>query len=165
MKVRHVAVSLLAVGFLAAQQPAPAPRGHFGRGPGGPPQTFEQRLTERLSLTAEQQNKVHTAMLESRVLGQGLQQQMQTAHQALTAAIKAGNEDQIEKASQDIAAIHQQQTSIQAKTMAKIYSSLTADQKTKVGSNLELLMGGLSPRRGMAPPPAGAPNAPKPQQN
>jgi len=110
-------------------------------------------------------------MLESHVLGQGLQQQMLTAHQALTTAIKSGNEDQIEKASQEVASIHQQQTAIHAKTMSKIYSSLTADQQTKVGANLEMLMGGPGGRRGMGPRPAGAPNAPnaanapKPQQD
>lgn len=162
MTSRFIALTLLGAGCLVAQPPPPGPRGHFR---GGPPQSFEQRLTTNLNLTAEQQNKVHTAMLESRVLGQGMQDKVKIAHDALNTAIKSGNEDQIDKASADIATLHQQQTAIHGKTMAKIYSSLTADQKTKVGPNLEMLMGAPGPRGGMRPPPPGAPNAPKPQQN
>ena len=161
---RYLALSLLAAGALAAQPPPPpgGPHGHFR---GGPPQSFEQRLAQTLGLNAEQQNAVHSAMLESHVLGQGLQDKMKIAHDNLTTAIKSGNEDQIDKASADIAALHQQETSIHAKTMSKIYGALSADQKTKAGPNLELLMGGPGGRMGMhpPPPPAGAPNAPKSQ--
>jgi Spy/CpxP family protein refolding chaperone len=164
MMSRRLALSLFAAGLLSAQPPAP--RAHFGQGQGAPGQghrlTFEQRLTQTLGLSPTQQNTVHTAMLESHVLGQGMQQKMQAAHQTLAAAVKAGNEDQIEKASSDIATLHQQQTSIHAKTMSKIYASLTADQKTKVGPNLEMLMGPGMGGPGMRGPRPGAPNAPKP---
>lgn len=159
----RLALSLFAAGLLSAQPPAPG--AHFGQGQAGQGHrlTFEQRLTQNLGLSATQQNTVHTAMLESHVLGQGMQQKMQLAHQALATAVKAGNEDQIEKASSDIATLHQQQTSIHAKTMAKIYASLTDDQKTKVGANLEMLMGGPGMGGpGMRGPRPGAPNAPKP---
>jgi Spy/CpxP family protein refolding chaperone len=164
MKSRSLALSLFAAGLLSAQPPAPA-NGHFGHGPSGPPPSFEQRLAQHLGLTATQQNTVHTAILESHVLGQGMQDKMKIAQDNLTTAIKAGNEDQIDKASADVAAIHQQQTAIHAKTMAKIYSALTTDQKTKAGPNLELLREGPGGRRGMRPPPpAGAPK-PAPQQD
>src|SRR5579883_62438 len=148
-----IILSLLAAGIMVAQPPAPKPR--FGRGPGGPPRDFETRLAQNLNLTAEQQNKVHTVMAESRLSMQGVHQQMQTAQAALTEAIKSGDETQIDKASQNVANLHQQQTAIHAKATAKIYSALTADQKAKVGPNLELLMGGPAGGRrpGMPPPP------------
>lgn len=141
-----LALSLLTAGFLCAQ-PAPQPRPRFTPGAGA---RMEQRLTQTLSLTAEQQNKVHTALTESDVVLKGNRQKMQDLHTALLAAVKAGNEDQIDKISQDIATVHQQETAVRAKSMAKIYGALTADQKAKAGQNLEMLMGG--PRPGFAGP-------------
>ena len=151
-----IILSLLAAGMLVAQPPAPpaGQRPHMmGRGPGGP-RDFETRLTQNLGLSAEQQNKVHTIMAESRLSTQGTHQQMQTAQAALTDAIKAGDETRIDKASQDIANLQQQQTAMHARSMAKIYATLTADQKTKVGPNLELLRGGPAGGRRPGPPHA-----------
>ncbi len=135
--------------FLAAQQvtqQTPPVRPRFGPGqgrpgPGGPERNFEQRLTQRLSLTAEQQNKVHTIIAEREVIGKGSREQMQALNTSLTAAVKAGNEDQIDKISQDIANLHQKQVSLRGKSMAKIYAALTPAQQAKVGPNLEMLMG------------------------
>src|SRR5581483_898574 len=150
-------LSLLAAGMAVAQPPAPRP--HFGRGPGAPgPRDFESRLTQNLGLSAEQQNKVHTIMAENKLSMQGTHQQMQTAQAALTEAIKSGDESRIDKASQDIANLHQQQTALHAKSMAKIYSTLTTDQKAKVGPNLELLRGGPAGGRRPGAPPAAKPN-------
>ena len=133
-----------------AQPPA---RPRFG-GPGGPQRhDFETRLAQNLSLTAEQQNKVHTIMAESQLNVKNNRQQMQTLHASLTDAIKAGDEAKIDKVTQDIGSLHQQETANHAKTMAKIYSTLSADQKTKVGPNLELLLGGPMGGRRPGPPP------------
>jgi Spy/CpxP family protein refolding chaperone len=133
-----IVFSLLAAGALSAQPPAS--RHGFGPGPG--PRDFESRLTQNLGLNAEQQNKVHTIMAESRLTQQGTHQQMQTLQTSLTEAIKTGDEAKIDSITQQMGALHQQQTANHAKSMAKIYSSLTPDQKTKAGPNLELLMGG-----------------------
>jgi len=160
----YLALSLITAVSLLAQPPQGAgPRGHFGpppdgTGPGGP--NLEYRLTRSLSLTAEQQNKVHTAIEESHVQTKGMMEQMQNLHKALAAAVKSGDESQIEKASTDIANLHQQQTSIHGKTMAKVYAALTADQKTKVGPNLEMLMGPGVRGPGMRRPPANGVVAP-----
>jgi len=126
--------------------------------PGG--HNLEQRLTRDLGLNAEQQNKVHTTLAESSVLMQGNHQKLQDLHTALIAAIKAGNEDQIDKISQEMATLHQQQTAVRAKSMAKIYSTLTPDQKVKAGQNLEMLMGG--PGFGGGPNPRMRPGAKAP---
>jgi len=147
------ALSLLAAGALLAQPPAPRPRFGPGRGPGPGPRDFETRLTQNLGLNAEQQNKVHTVMAESRLSLQPTHQQMQNLQASLTDAIKAGDEAKIDKITQDIGNLHQQQTAIHAKTMAKIYAVLTPDQKAKTGPNLELLRGG---------PAGGRPPGPRP---
>jgi Spy/CpxP family protein refolding chaperone len=139
-----IALSLLVTGALMAQTPRP----RFG------PHDFETRLTQNLGLNAEQQNKVHAIMAESRLSQQGTHQQMQTLHTSLTEAIKAGDEAKIDKITQDIGSLHQQQTASHAKSMAKIYSTLTADQKAKTGANLELLLGGPMGGRRPGPPKA-----------
>jgi Spy/CpxP family protein refolding chaperone len=141
MKIGSIALSLLAAGLVVAQSPAPHPRmGPAGGGPGG--RNFEQRLATDLGLSAEQQNKVHTTLAESNLAVQGSHQKMQDLHTALSAAIKSGNEGEIDRISQEMATLHQQQTAARAKSVAKIYSILTADQKAKVGENLQMLMGG-----------------------
>ena len=147
-----IVLSLLTAGVMLAQPPAPRPR--MGRGPGPGPRDFETRLAQNLGLNAEQQNKVHTIMAESRLSMQGAHQQMQTLQSQLTDAIKSGDETRIDKVTQEIGTLHQQQTAIHAKSMAKIYSALTPDQKTKAGPNLELLMGGPMGGRRPGPPPA-----------
>ena len=118
------------------------------RGTQDPDQRFEQRLTTRLGLSAPQQNIVHTSRQESRTLSTGLNEQMRTLRTSLHAAMKAGDEGQIDQISQQIATVHQQQTAIHSKMVAKIYASLTPDQKTKVGEHLEMLGGeaGHGPR-------------------
>ena len=105
-------------------------------------QRFEQRLAQRLGLSADQQSQVHAALVESRTMSQGMNDQMRTLHTSLNAAIKAGSEDQIDTISRDIASLQQQETAISAKATAKIYSTLTTDQKTTVGEHLEMLGGG-----------------------
>jgi len=167
MRTSFIAVSLMASGLMFAQtttQPttpaAPGQRQHMGPRGGNPDQAeqrFEQRLTARLGLTAEQQNKVHTTRADARVQSQGMNEKAHAAQTSLNSAIKTGDETLIEKASQEIATLHQQRTTINAKTTAKIYSTLTAEQKTKVGNNLGMLggEGGFGGPRGGRPGPGG----------
>jgi Spy/CpxP family protein refolding chaperone len=160
MKTSFIALSLMVSGLAFAQQitqggPGRAPRPRMGQPPSPEQQQqrFEQRLAQHLSLSAEQQNKVHTTLTDSRVQTNGLNEKMQALHTSLTAAMKNADEAQIDKLSQDIANLHQQQTSIHSKTIARIYSTLTPEQKTTVGDHLEMLSG-----RGpgfFGPPPGG----------
>jgi Spy/CpxP family protein refolding chaperone len=140
MKIRCIALSFLAAAVLSAQN-APAPRhGNFD-----PTANTERRLTQQLNLTAAQQNQVHSAFAERDLVTKGLHQKAQDLHTAMTAAVKAGNEAQIDQISQEMATLHQQETAAHAKSAAKIYQTLTADQKSKVGEHLEMLMGGPHP--------------------
>jgi Spy/CpxP family protein refolding chaperone len=169
MKRFAFTLSLLAAGIVCAQSPQAAPGGgpgHRGGPRGNPDDMFEARLTKHLSLNATQQNAVHTVLAERRVTTSALGPQMRTLHTQMMTAIKNGDEAGIEKASTELSALHQQQEVAQAKAASKIYSSLTADQKTKVGDHLEMLMEGgpgfgPGPRGGFGrhggPPPAAAP--------
>jgi|GEM_PF-2505380 Spy/CpxP family protein refolding chaperone len=131
MKVWQIALSLPLVASLWAQPP----QGRRG------PANLENMLAQRLGLNATQQNMLHTALEEERTQIRGMMQQRQALHQSLVEAIKAGNADQIDQVTQQIASLDQQRSAIHAKAMMKFYSGLTADQKTKVGQNLEMLLG------------------------
>jgi len=166
MKTSFFLMTLAVAGLACAQtqdsQQQPRPRFNRGDAPpggggfGGP--NSESRITKHLGLTAEQQNKMHTAFAEHQVTVKGIGDQMRTAHDTLTAAIKSGNEGQIESASQTIAQLQHTETSAHAKAIAKIYATLTPEQKVKAGDKLEGLMGG-GPGRGPGGPggPGGGP--------
>jgi len=159
MKMNLLLVTIAATGLVFAQGPG---RRGFG-GPLGP--DTEARLTRTLSLNATQQNAVHTALQEHRVATSGLNDQMQTLNTQLRTAIKSGAADQIDTLSASIATLHQQQLASQSKAAAKIYATLTPDQKTQVGDHIEMLMGG-GPGGGRGPggPPA-ARRLPPPNNN
>jgi hypothetical protein len=187
MMLRSLVISLCLAGLAAAQTtPAPgtpgnAPRGRGpgrpggpGRGgPGGPGGLFgpnaETRLTRQLGLDATQQNTLHTALLSAQVQQQGMREKMAGLQAQLAAAVKAGDEGTIDRVSQDISSLHQQQTSIQAKMLSKVYTSLRADQKTRIEPlvNREMGLPGQQGQRGPAgrgPRPARRQPAPPVQQ-
>ena len=111
----------------------------------------ERRLANQLNLDAVQQNKVHTAIEEARVAQQGMDQKVFDLRAQLTAAIKAGNEGNIDRISQDIGSLHQQQTAIHAKTLAKIYGALNADQQARFERMMGRDLGVPRARRGPNP--------------
>jgi hypothetical protein len=82
-------------------------------------------------LDATQQNTLHTALESSKVQQQGMSQKMVASRTQLAAAVRAGDEGGIDRVSQDIANLQQQQAAIQAKTISKVYTSLRPDQKIK----------------------------------
>ena|ERR1700735_4217709 len=161
------ALSLFAAGLVCAQstpQAAPAGPGH-GRGPhGNPDDMFEARLTRHLSLSASQQNAVHTVLAERRVTTSAIGPQLRTLHTQMVTAVKNGDEAGMEKITTEMSTLHQQEEVAHAKAASKIYASLTADQKAKIGNHLEMLMehgspgfGGRGFGRHGGPPPAAAP--------
>jgi hypothetical protein len=150
--IKTLAISLCLAGLAVAQTtPAPGTPGNAARprgrgpggpggpgrgGPGGPGGLFgpnaEARLTKQLSLDATQQNTLHTALLTAQVQQQGMKEKMATLQTQLAAAVKSGDEGSIDRVTQDISNLHQQQTAIHAKTLSKLYTSLRADQKTSL---------------------------------
>jgi hypothetical protein len=112
----------------------------------------EQRLTQRLGLNAAQQNTAHTAIEETKVILKGAAQQERELRTQLATAVKSGDEAGIDRASQSLAALHQQRTSTESKAIAKIYGSLTADQKTLMDRELNRSLGVPGQSRGPRPP-------------
>jgi len=136
-------------------------------GPGGIANPrAEQRLTQALNLNAAQQSTAHTAIEEAKVILKGAAQQERDLRTQLGAAVKTGDEAGIERISQNLAALHQQRTSTEAKALAKIYGSLTADQKTLMDRALNRSLGSPGAGARGPRPPRGAqpPNAPQAAQ-
>ena len=150
--IRWLLVSAVLVGVLCAQQPARGPGARFGGGrlgAGGP--MSERRLANQLSLDSVQLNKVHAAIEEARVAQQGLDQKMFDLRSQLATAIKSANEGNIDRVSQDIANVHQQQTSIHAKLLARIYASLNAQQQAQFDRMISRDLGVARGRRFATP--------------
>lgn len=169
MTMRFLAVSICAAGLAFAQTatpPAPTtgtnptqgPRGRGpGRGPGrgsgggfrgldvlGP--RAEERLTKQLSLNATQQNTLHTAILSAQVQRKGLNEQSRSLQAQLATAVKGGNESAIDSITRELSSLHQQETSVHAKTLATLYGSLSAEQKVKIEPALNRELGVPGPR-------------------
>jgi Spy/CpxP family protein refolding chaperone len=111
-----------------------------------------------LGLSATQQNTIHTVMADAQVQSKGLREQSRTLRDQLNAAVKAGDEGKIDQVTRDMANLDAQMNSIEAKAQAKIYGSLTADQKTKIDARpggVGALMGRGGPRGGFGGPGPG----------
>lgn len=179
--LRTLVISLCLAGLAVAQTaPAPStaprsrgrgpgpgrggPAGPGGRGPGGSlfGPNAESRLTKQLGLDAAQQNTLHTALLSATVQQQGMKEKMSALRTQLATAVKAGDEGTIDKTTQDIATLNQQQSAIHLKTISKVYTSLNATQKTKFEPQMNRDMG-LPGQRPAGRGPAG--RGPRPGAN
>jgi hypothetical protein len=162
MKTLTLILATTAIGgLLLAQGPARGRRGFDGPPPGigggldgglfnGP--NVEKRLTRALTLNAEQQNQLHTALAERDVQTKGMGEKMRDLRTQLQTAIRAGDEGKIDQVTRDMATLQQQQQAISAKTLAKVYKSLDASQKGTIDRVLGRQIGGRRPRPGNAPP-------------
>jgi hypothetical protein len=162
------ALSVLLAGLLLAQgPPPPGDGGPRGKGKMPPPEAgllpgglfdggpnAERRFATVLGLNAGQQNTVHTALEERKILLQGQTAKGPDLRDQLAAAVRSGDEARIDQLTQDLSRLQQLQTSVQAKTFAKIYGALTADQKARFDPSLDRQLGVR--RRPVNAPQAGA---------
>ena len=126
-------------GTLAAQTPATPPAGgastygraQTGQRPGRPGDFFVQRLTRELGLTPDQQMKVRQIFADTRKNAEALNPKMGEQHAALSAAIKANNDAEIDRILHDNCGMIADVKAMHAKAMAKVYQLLTPAQKTK----------------------------------
>jgi Spy/CpxP family protein refolding chaperone len=90
-----------------------------------------QRLSARLNLTPEQQQQVGAIFRDASAQQKPLRARLHEERASLTAAIKTDSEKQIDEITRRNADALAQMQAIHAKTMAKVYSILTPDQKAK----------------------------------
>lgn len=90
-----------------------------------------QRLSERLNLTPDQRQQVRAMFSDASAQTKPLRARLHEERASLAVAIKAGSEKQIDEITYQNADALAKLQAIRAKTMAKVYSILTPDQKAK----------------------------------
>ncbi|MEO8028524.1 MAG: Spy/CpxP family protein refolding chaperone [Bryobacteraceae bacterium] len=136
-------LSLTTASLVFAQDPAGPPRqgranfaGRTGR------MSQEDHLSKTLGLTAAQQQKVHEYLQDESVSSQGFGQKMRDQHAAMRDAIQRGaSAEEIDRIALDGATAQAQVTAAHAKTLAKIYATLTDEQKKTFNEHPEMSMG------------------------
>lgn len=135
---------------------AQGPRG-MGRGPeanGGNPPDIATRvqmrvnmLTTQLGLTDDQKARATTIFTDAANAAQTIHTSLQTAHTALSDAVKKNNPGGIDAAAATIGTLTGQLVSIESKADAAFYAILTPDQQTKYDSRPHGgFGGGMGPR-------------------
>jgi Spy/CpxP family protein refolding chaperone len=92
------------------------------------------RHTKQLNLTPDQQTQASAIFRDARSQSKSIAPQRLDERQAMSDAIKSGNEAQIDKVTQRNAQLDSTVRAIHAKAIAKLYSIPTPDQKTTFDS-------------------------------
>jgi periplasmic protein CpxP/Spy len=139
LAVAGVALALTAVTVVDAQRGPgrPGGPGPGGRGPGGfgPPMGLAiERMDRELSFTDAQRSQIESLLSAERSTFQGTMSEMRTAQQAVENAIMQTPADEglIEANVNAVSALQARLGVAHAKTEAKIFALLTADQQQKV---------------------------------
>jgi protein CpxP len=121
-----VTMAITMAGALMAQKTLPAPAPSVTRS-----DRMVQRLTKRLNLTADQQARVKAIFADSSQQAKAFAPQLREERAALKAAVRSDSESQIDQITQKNAQLTAQLEAVHVKTMAKVYATLTPDQKAK----------------------------------
>ncbi|MGA2598754.1 MAG: Spy/CpxP family protein refolding chaperone [Bryobacteraceae bacterium] len=115
-------LALLTGGVIFAQSAATTPR------------QPAQRMAAYLNLTPDQQAQAKAIRAQAREAAAPIREQLKQSRQALQAAIKSGNDAQIDQITQAQAPLMAQAAAIRAHAFEKFYATLTPDQKAKADS-------------------------------
>ena len=128
------AIAALAAGMAMAQAPAtpadPA-QPHARRAWAGRRAGMGQRLAQALNLSDAQKEQAKTIFQQAKQNAQPLAQQLKQNREALAAAVKANDVAQIHSLAAQQGNLRGQMVAIRSEAMAKVYSTLTPDQKVK----------------------------------
>ena len=138
-KIPMIAIGILTAGAMMAQtQPSPAPaaqppaaEGHHRANTGNRQDRIVQRLTARLNLTVDQQKQVRTFLREAREQNKAFVPKAREERMSLHNALRSDSLGQIDQITQANSEMNSKIMANHVKTMAKIYSVLTPDQKAK----------------------------------
>jgi Spy/CpxP family protein refolding chaperone len=128
-----LALLLAVVGLAAWAQtttPGPGQGPHHWQGKGGfgPGHGF---MADQLGLTDAQKESAKAIFTAAHQQAETVKPAVQNAHSQLEQAVKSGDSNAIQLASQNLAGVQSQLIAIKANAMAKVYQLLTPDQKAK----------------------------------
>jgi Spy/CpxP family protein refolding chaperone len=128
-------VPLLTAAALMAQSPTPQPSTQQPSSVQHSVKTRRhdrvQRLSERLNLTPDQQKQIRAMFRGAYAQAKPLRAQLHQERASLAMAVKTDSEQQIDQITRQNADVLAQLQAIHAKTMAKVFSILTPEQKVK----------------------------------
>ncbi len=132
--LKFATVAALAAGMAMAQAPAapadPAqPRA--GRAWGAHSGAFRQRMAQALNLSDAQKEQAKAIFQQAKQNAQPLAQQLKQNREALAAAVKANDVAQIHSLAAQQGNLRGQMLGIRSEAMAKLYTTLTPEQKAK----------------------------------
>jgi protein CpxP len=125
--IKFATVAALATGIALAQTPSPNPaagRHNFVR-------QHMARIAQELNLTDAQKAQAKTIFQQARQTAQPVRDQLKTNRQALQAAVKSGDDAQIQHLSQMQGTLLGQMVAIRSEAGIKFNALLTPDQRAK----------------------------------
>ena len=128
---KFTGAAILAAGmaFVYAETPS-QPQHHAANRQEWAQRRFD-RMATQLNLTDAQKTQAQGFMQEARASAKQFAPQLKQNHQALAAAVKAGNTADIERLSNQRGQLMGKMMAIHSEAFAKIYQTLTPDQRTK----------------------------------
>jgi len=123
--IKFAAVGALAAGMAFAQAPAAAPAAPAHR------ETARRHAMQQLNRTEAQKEQAKSIFQQTRQHTQMVREQLRTNRAALAAAVKADNQEQIQKLAVTQGQLRGQMLAARSEAMAKFYKILTPAQRAK----------------------------------
>jgi Spy/CpxP family protein refolding chaperone len=132
----------LATGLTVAQTATPQPGERQGEKRRGPRGGMLERMASHLNLTEAQREQAKAAFQDAREQSQPVMEQLRTTRQELADAVKSGKtEVEIDMIARRQGELMGQLAGIQSKAMAKVYATLTPEQREKANELRERFQG------------------------
>jgi Spy/CpxP family protein refolding chaperone len=127
------AAAAMAVGMAFAQTPAAPAQPRQGRIWAQHKGALRSAMLRQLNLTDAQKQQAKTILQQAKQSAQPLREQLRTNRQALAAAVKANDVAQIHSLSAQQGNLQGQLLGIRSEARAKVYATLSPEQKAKAG--------------------------------
>src|SRR5438309_248515 len=134
--LQFAAVTALATGMVLAQTPAPGAQPAPQKTPFAHPMFGREQMMQALNLTPAQKQQADTIFSDAKQKAGPVRQEMRQNREALNAAVKANNTSQIETLSAHQGELQGKALAIRSGAMAKFYTILTPEQRTKADDML-----------------------------
>ena len=132
MKFSAFLIPVAMAGMLAAQTATtPNPQKLANEHPQSMEQTMMGRMTAKLNLNQDQQNKAHAIFKNAREQERALGPKLREERSALRAAVKTDNEGRIDQILQQNSQLNTQAREIHTKAVAQFYQILNPAQKAQ----------------------------------
>jgi Spy/CpxP family protein refolding chaperone len=149
--LKFASVAALAAGMAMAQAPAaPADAAHprAGRAWAAHKGARMQRMAQALNLTDTQKEQAKAIFQQAKQNAQPLAQQLKQNREALAAAVKANDSAQIHSLAAQQGTLRGQMLAIRSEAMAKLYTTLTPEQKAKADQMHQNMKSRMQSRKG-----------------